>query len=138
VVALGNNAYGSTPTIALEIQGGGLKVSGANRPAFVHTVHTSGPDVNVPTSFQPYATVIDNMLVNSQPDAILIVTPCWGPASAGVGPAPSPVAVYYDDIDQCGFGAGRWVIYNYVVPYGESDPRSMNDGQLFNVWAVRQ
>jgi hypothetical protein len=37
--------------------------------------------------------------------------------------------VYYDDLDQCGFGAGKWVIYAYDGTY-------LNDGQMFNVLVV--
>jgi hypothetical protein len=42
--------------------------------------------------------------------------------------------VYYDDTNQCGFGAGRWVIYGYGVA---PDPaQALSNNQLFNVMVV--
>lgn len=102
--------------------------------AFTHQVKTSDPGGNLcikGSYVQYYSTVIDHSQLNGNPDAILFVTPNYGLASSGhMGPATEPYGVYYDNIDQCGFGAGKWVIYNYA------SPTALNNGQLFNVMMV--
>jgi hypothetical protein len=122
---------------ALVIETGSLQVKdaglGSNTPVFVHQVFTSGSDANLCTKGtwdQYYSTVIDHPLTNGNQDAILFVTPNYGLASSEhVGPAQAPYGVYYDDRNQCGFGADRWVIYAF-------DSTTLNDGQMFNVLVV--
>jgi hypothetical protein len=131
--AVGSGSAGTALTLA----NGGIRVSGAgegtNTPVFIHKVKTTDPGGNlcIKGSWQQYySTVIDHPLLNGNPDAILFVTPNYGLASSGhIGPASDPYAVYYDDIDQCGFGVGKWVVYNWAGT-------TLNDGQLFNVMVV--
>jgi len=109
---------------ALEIIGS-IKVLdagiGTDTPMFIHQV-TSGnicPALN-------YATIIDNILINGNPDAILVVTP----NSAGVTPPRNPIGVFYDSRETCGFGQ-RWAIYDL-----SASPSAFVVGQTFNVFAV--
>jgi hypothetical protein len=133
VTAAGNGPAGTALTIA----NGGIKVSGAgqgtNTPVFIHKVNTDPTYGNLCIKGlwqQYYSTVIDHPLLNGNPGAMLFVTPNYGLASSDhVGPAPDPYAVYYDDRNQCGFGADKWVIYNWAGT-------TLNDGQLFNVMVV--
>jgi hypothetical protein len=120
---------------ALAIGQGAFKVVGAGEgtstPVFQHRVQT-GAGGNI-CAVQNYATVLDHALINGQPGAILIITANYGPVSVG-DIARQPYGVYYDDINQCGFGADRWVIYGYGV---EPDPAiALVDNQLFNVMVV--
>jgi hypothetical protein len=127
--------HSSTTGIALSIEQGALQVTGAGEdtdtPVFIHKVRT-GAGGNI-CSAQNYATVIDHPLLNSKPNAILIITPNYGTVSSGTL-VRQPYGVYYDDTNQCGFGAGRWVIYGYGV---YPDPAlELSNNQLFNVMVV--
>lgn len=120
---------------ALAIGQGAFRVVGAGEgtstPVFQHRVQTgAGGNICTPSN---YATVLDHPLTNGQPGAILIVTPNYGPVSGGTL-VRQPYGVYYDDVDQCGFGAGRWVIYGYGVEPASALP--LVDNQLFNVMVV--
>jgi hypothetical protein len=99
---------------------------------FIHRVRT-GLEGNLCTEGsweQDYSTVIDHPLLNGNPDAIVFITLNYGLASSGhMGPAQGLYGVYYDDIDQCGFGAGRWVIYNV-------EATALKNYQMFNVMVV--
>lgn len=113
--AAGVYASGSSSSgIALKIAQGGITIEGAGEstatPVFVHKVVTGGAG-NL-CAIQPYASVIDHPLTNGCSDTILIVRPNYGANDTGVAPAPGGYAVYYDATDQCGKGAGKWVIYN--------------------------
>mgnify|MGYP003587373744 CR=1 FL=1 len=110
---------------ALQINWGGFGVEGAgvntNTAAFIHEV-TADNLCNV------YWTVIDNNLINGNPNAILLVTY----RDSGGQPARSPVGVSYLPVDACGTGsAGHWIIYNL-----SAEPEDMLVGQQFNVWTV--
>ena len=99
---------------ALRIESGGVRVTGASTgtptPVFIHKVDTAvGGNL---CAIQDYSTVIDNKIINGVPGAMLIVTPNYGPKSTGTAPAFGIPAVYYDSLNECGKGAGRWVIYN--------------------------
>jgi len=124
-------AQGSGAGAALALHGGNIKVVGAgvgtSTPVFIHQV-TTGTGGNI-CNIQSYSTVIDNSLINGNPNAILIVTPNYGANNTGTAPAVGIPAVYYDATNQCGKGAGRWVIYNL-----DSTPQTNNS--LFNVMAV--
>jgi hypothetical protein len=116
---------------ALSIWGGSIKVGGAgidtDTPVFIHQVKT-GPGGNV-CDIQNYSTVIDNALINGRSDAILIVTPNYGSKATGIAPAVGIPAVYYDSANECGKGAGRWVVYNL-------NTTAQANNSLFNVMAV--
>ena len=105
-------AQGSGAGAALALHGGNIKVVnagvGTNTPVFIHQVKT-GTGGNI-CNIQSYSTVIDNSLINGNPDAILIVTPNYGAKATGTAPAVGIPAVYYDAANECGKGAGRWVI----------------------------
>jgi hypothetical protein len=119
---------GTSP--AIEIRGS-IHVDSAgvdsDTPVFIHKVVTGGSG-NI-CSIQNYATVIDNPIINSKPDAILIVTPNFGPNNTGTAPAVGIPAVYYDATNQCGKGAGKWVIYNLNTV-------AQVNNSTFNVMAV--
>lgn len=104
----------SASGIALDIAKGGIKVAnagvGTSTPVFIHKAIT-GVGGNI-CSIQNYATVVSNPLADGHSGAILIITPNFGPNNTGVAPAVSPMAVYYDATNQCGKGAGHWVIYS--------------------------
>ena len=128
VRALGGSGGGGA---ALMVERGGIKVLnagiGTNTPVFIHKVNTA-PGGNL-CAIQNYSTVLDNALINGVPGAMLIVTPNYGPKSTGTAPAVGIPAVYYDSLNECGKGAGRWVIYNL-------DAQSQTHNSLFNVMAV--
>ena len=115
---------------AIQIEGS-IHVNGADidsdTPVFIHKVVT-GAGGNI-CSIQNYTTVIDNPIINSKPGAILIVTPNFGPNNTGVAPAVGIPAVYYDATNQCGKGAGKWVIYNLNAV-------ALTNNSMYNVMAV--
>jgi hypothetical protein len=119
---------------ALVIKEGGIQVEGAGKgtdtPAFIHQFDVSQNRCRKGTFVQNYSTVVDHPLTNGNQDALLFITPNYGLASSQhAGPANAAYGVYYDDRDQCGFGADKWVIYAY-------DGTSLNNGQMFNVLVV--
>jgi hypothetical protein len=125
-------AQGASDGAALAIANGGIKVYsagiGSDTPVFIHQVHT-GVGGNVCDAPYTYQTAIDNTLINGNPNAMLIVTPNYGPVDTGVSPAVATPAVYYDATNQCGRGAGKWVIFSM-------DGTTQVDHSLFNVMAV--
>lgn len=127
-------ASGGLDGLAMEIHGG-IKVTSAgvntHTPLFIQKVNTTAGSGNL-CSIQPYATVIDNPLTNNQPGAILIVTPNFGANNAGVAPAVGIPGVYYDATNQCGKGAGKWVIY-----YINNPTVAMVNNSMFNVMVVQ-
>ena len=116
---------------ALKISDGGIRVSdagiGTHTPVFIHKVNTAAGG-NL-CQGAAHATVIDNKIINGIPGAMLIVTPNYGPRNSGTAPAVGIPAVYYDALNECGKGAGRWVIYNLTGV-------AQNNQSLFNVMAV--
>jgi hypothetical protein len=128
----GVRAAGTGNGAALSIEHGNIKVYyagiGSETPVFIHQVKT-GAGGNI-CSGQAYGTVIDNALIDGNPNAILIVTPSYGPNNAnGHAPAVGIPAVYYDVSGTCGKGAGKWVIYNL-------NSVAQTDQSLFNVLVV--
>ena len=113
------------------ISNGGIRVGGAgigtSTPVFIHQVVTGGGGNNI-CATRSFATVIDNPVINGNPDAILIVTPNYGLISGGVSVL-GPYAVFYDDANVCGFGNDKWVIYLISTA-------ALNNGALINVMAV--
>jgi hypothetical protein len=118
--------------VAIDITAGGIQVQSAgintSTPVFIHKAITGGSG-NI-CSIQNYATVVNNPLANNKPHAILIITPNYGPNSAGVAPPVSPMAVYYDDLNQCGKGSGHWVIYTL-------NATAIPNNAMFNVLIVQ-
>jgi hypothetical protein len=117
--------------VALKIQNGGIRVFqagiGTHTPVFIHKVNTAiGGNL---CAIQNYSTVVDNALINGRQDAILIITPNFGPNNNGTAPAVGIPAVYFDATNQCGHGFGRWVIYNL-------NSQAQTNNSLFNVMAV--
>jgi hypothetical protein len=116
---------------ALLLSRGGIRAASAglntDTPVFIQQVQT-GAGGNI-CSGNSYVTVIDNPLINGRSDAILIITPNSG-TFGPVAPAPShPVAVLYDGTNACGFGAGRWAIY-------DTTNAALVNNQRFNVLVV--
>ena len=94
---------------------------------FIHRVNTaSGGNL---CASQAYSTVIDNPIINSEPGAILIVTPNYGSNTSGVGPAIGIPAVFYDSANTCGKGNNKWVIYNL-------NGTAQTNNSMFNVLVV--
>jgi len=126
-------ASGPADGIALQLSSGGIQVSGAgvntSTPVFIHRVKTGAGGNICPT--RPYASVVDNPQANGDPGAILLVTPNYGPTSAGTAPPRDPVGVFYDDTNSCGFGA-KWVIYGLGASL-----TPLVDDQMFNVLVVK-
>ncbi len=78
---------GSGVGTALELKNGAIRMTGAVRPAFVHTA-TSGTNVSC----------IDNPLTNGDPNAIVTFSHAYG------GYVTDPLGIYYD--------GSKWCIYN--------------------------
>jgi hypothetical protein len=98
VKAVGQNGA-AAGSAALELDGP-LKVSGVNPTAFIHTVSA--------TCNTSSASVIDNPLVNGDPNAILIVTP----RGTSGGYTATAVGVTYNPSGAtCAAGADKWVIF---------------------------
>jgi hypothetical protein len=120
VVAQGGGLSGN----ALSINNGGIQVMGAgidsDTPVFVHQV-TAG---NINPANTPQ-TIISHVLTNSDPLAILIITPSHNYGGSGGGFNSShPVGVSYNP------SFNKWVIYNI-------DGTPMVAGQQFNVLVVK-
>jgi hypothetical protein len=94
---------GAADGAALEVSGG-IKVSGASKPAFVHITTTANTLSNY--------TCIDNPLTNNKPNAVLIVTPnFYNPSGAsGLFPTDS-LGVFYGNSTGIGF-SNKWCIFN--------------------------
>lgn len=76
---------------ALAIENGGIKVSGANRPAFEF--------VATAATITGHVTTMDHPMLNDNPNAIVMVTQLWESVYN-----PHSVGVYYN--------GGRWRIFN--------------------------
>ena len=92
---------------ALEIAGG-VKVSGANKPAFVHQAAAGN-------SLDNY-TCINNPLTNNRPNAVVIVTQNFNPNGTASGVYNnSPVGVYYGTNPSNAVSNNKWCIFNQVT-----------------------
>ena len=116
---------------ALNIQQGVFRVAGAgvgtDTTVFIHKVKT-GAGGNICPGFNTY-TVVDNPLINGNPNAILLVTPNYGNASNGVLVANGGFAVFYADNLICGAAnVGHWVIFSLGA--------ALNNNALVNVMVV--
>ena len=93
VLAANSGAVGGA---ALEIVGG-IKVSGATKPAFIHVATAATTVTNI--------TCVDNVLTNSKPNAILIITPNFGASEIYNN---SPIGVFYSPTAF----PNKWCIFN--------------------------
>ena len=127
---VGVHAYSNVGGTAILIDGG-IRVQDAginsDTPVFIHKVNTAAGG-NLCAS-QAYSTVIDNPIINNEPNAILIVTPNYGSNTSGVGPAIGIPAVFYDAANTCGKGNNKWVIYNL-------NGAAQINNSMFNVMVV--
>ena len=114
VLAANSGAVGGA---ALEINGG-IKVSGATKPAFIHVATAATISTNI--------TCMDNVLTNSKPNAILLVTQNFGASEIY---NKSPIGVFYNP---AAF-PNKWCIFNQ----GPS-PLSMPTNASFNVLVFNQ
>jgi hypothetical protein len=114
---------GSTGT-ALKLSNGGIQVQGAglgsSTPVFIH----QATDSNIACGFDQ-CTVIDHLLTNANPNAILIVTQNFNYAEyPSIVNNSHPVGVQYLDT------SSKWAIYNL-------DLAAMTEGAAFNVLVVK-
>ncbi|MFN8299553.1 MAG: hypothetical protein U0T75_10630 [Chitinophagales bacterium] len=101
---------------ALEINNGGIKVSGTNKAAFVHTA-------TVANKLSANGTDVDNVLCNGDPNCFLIVTQKLNPS--GIVYNNSPIGVYYNTT------RNKWEIFN------ENNVAIPTNAQ-FNVLVIKQ
>jgi hypothetical protein len=66
---------------------------------------------------------IDNVNINGDPNAVLLVTPVWNPGGVGGVYNDHAIGVYYDQ-------NGKWNIFN-------QDGATIPAGAAFNVWVLR-
>lgn len=133
-IAVGATGTGGVFSGATGIQiSGPIKVSGS-KTAFVHTVAVSGGGRTTCPSSNDTVTILDNELINNDPNAIVFVT--IG-ATGGGFPLASPVgAAYFASAPgTCPASAGRWVIYTTA---GSSVAESIPNGTKFNVLVIKQ
>lgn len=111
---------GATST-ALEISNGAIKVTGANKPAFIHTVAEETP--SIPNTL-PYSR-IDHPLANGDPNALLFVTRNMDVTGT---PASYSVAwgIEYDPVQE------KWAIVS------EDGTTAIPAGTRFNVLVIKQ
>jgi hypothetical protein len=107
-------ASGGPLTPALQLDGGGVTVSGSTRPAFVHTA-AAGNIIGI-------RTVINHPLLNGRSNAIVTASHVYDVA---VGFIPGGIGVLYDA------AAGRWSIVR-------QDSLAMPVGARFNVIVFNQ
>lgn len=100
--------------VALELDNGGITVTGATRPVFRH-VSTVGNNFG-------NLTRIDHVLTNLDPTAMLVVTHEF---AAGAAAYIGAVGIYYDNT------SGKWTIFR-------EDQAAMPTGMIFNVLVVKQ
>lgn len=120
----GVKAVSSTPGGAALDVDGAIKVSGLTPAAFVHTATVA--NTNVASCASDQCTLLDNPLINGNPNAILIVTQRYneGESSSGVYNAHA-VGVWYAPVQ------GKWTIFN-------QDLAAMPDGAKFNVLVIHK
>ena len=108
---------GSVGGAALEVSGG-IKVSGATKPAFVHVATAATISTNI--------TCMDNVLTNNKPNAILIVTQNFGASEIY---NKSPIGVFYGPPAF----PNKWCIFNQGPT-----PAPMPTNASFNVLVFNQ
>lgn len=120
----GVKAVSSTPGGAAVDIDGPIKVSGLNPAAFVHSATVA--NTTVPSCASNQCTLIDNPLINGNPNAILIVTQRYneGESTLGVYNA-HVVGVWYAPAQ------GKWTIFN-------EDLAAMPVGAKFNVLVIHK
>ncbi len=101
---------------ALEIGNGGIKVTGTNKAAFVHTATPAN-------KLSANGTDVDNAMCNGDPNCILIVTQKLNPS--GIVYNNSPIGVYYNTIRT------KWEIFN-------ENNVAIPDNAQFNVLVIKQ
>lgn len=106
---------------ALEVAGG-IKVSGSNKPAFVHTASA--------TNIVSNSTCIDNVLTNGKPNAIVMVTQLFSATEVYNN---SSVGVFYRTASTF---ATKWCIFNQITAGVPSTPMPVN--ATFNVLVFNQ
>lgn len=110
----------------------GAGVGSTSAPAFIHVVEAfPGPSLNrcLTTTDR---TAINHPLLNGNPNAVIVFSPNFGLASAGVAPPRNPYGLYYQDVDTgTGCTLGRWILYDLT-----SSPQPLLTGQRFNIWFV--
>lgn len=98
-----SNLSGSAGT-ALEVAGG-LKVSGAMPPAFVHVATAANSSDNF--------TCIDNPLTNGRPTALVFAIPNFNPSGASGGVyLNSPIGVFYGTLSALPLAFDKWCIFS--------------------------
>lgn len=110
----------------------GSGVGSTTSPAVIHAVEAFPGPTNNRCNPATDRTAIDHPLLNGNPNAIIVVTPNYGPVSTGVAPPRNPYGVYYQDVaTAAGCPVGRWVLYDLTV-----SPQPLVTGQRFNLWFV--
>jgi hypothetical protein len=113
---------------------GGTGVNSTTSPAFTHQVDTgvSGNTCSGGSGIANSRTAINHPLLNGNPNAVIVMTPNYGPSASGVAPPRNPLAIYYNNSGADGnCAANRWVIYDVTTT-----PASLNNGAKFNIWFV--
>jgi hypothetical protein len=117
----------------------GIKVDGpimvaGDKSAFVHTTVNTGAGRTTCPDTNDTVTILDNPLINGDPDALVFVT--IGATGGGFALA-SPVGVHYRPLAPaaCPNSAGRWVIYTTA---GSSAAETIPNGTDFNVLVIKQ
>ena len=110
---------------ALEVENGAIKVSGTVRSAFVHKATAANSATNY--------TVIDNVLTNGDPNAILIVTKVYNPGGGAGVFHNYNVAVQYLGATAPEAHRNKWAIYNEEVPL-----TAIALNAAFNVLVIKQ
>lgn len=107
---------GSGLGTALEVGNGGIKVSGTNKAAFIHTATPAN-------KLSANGTDVDNAMCNGDPNCILIVTQKLNPS--GIVYNNSPIGVYYNTTRT------KWEIFN-------ENNVAIPDNAQFNVLVIKQ
>lgn len=117
----------SDGTVALELGGGALKVSGEVRPAFVQQVETTGDDANICGT---NGTVLDHPLLNGTPTAIVLVSHVSAMGLTASEADSRELVLAYGPVTTCALSADRWVVFGSGAPLAE--------GEAFNLLVVNQ
>ena len=111
----------------------GTGVNSTTSPAFTHQADTgvSGNTCAGGSGVANSRTAINHPLLNGNPNAVIVMTPNYGPSAAGIAPPRNPLAVYYNSGADGNCAANRWVIYDVTT-----SPAPLNNGVKFNIWFV--
>ena len=110
---------------------GGTGVNSTTSPAFTHQVDTSANTCAGGSGIANSRTAINHPLLNGNPNAVIVMTPNYGPSASGIAPPRNPLAIYYNSAADGNCAANRWVIYDVTTT-----PASLNNGAKFNIWFV--